>query len=44
MKKEAIFMNIGRGKSVVEAHLVEALQNKTIKGAVLDVFETEPSA
>ena len=42
MKKDAIFMNIGRGKSVIEQDLIDALQNKTIKGAVLDVFEKEP--
>jgi phosphogluconate 2-dehydrogenase len=42
MKKDAIFVNIARGKVVDEAAMVEALQNKTIRGAGLDVFEQEP--
>ena len=42
MKKNSIFMNIGRGKTVNEEDLISALQSKTISGAVLDVFETEP--
>ena len=42
MKKSAIFANIGRGKTVVEKDLVSALKDKTIRGAVLDVFEMEP--
>jgi glyoxylate reductase len=42
MKKSAIFINAGRGASVDEVALVEALQNQTIAGAGLDVFEKEP--
>ncbi len=42
MKESAIFINAGRGASVDEDALVEALQNKTIAGAGLDVFEKEP--
>ena len=42
MKQTAVFMNVGRGKTVNEADLVHALQQGTIGGAVLDVFEAEP--
>ncbi|MFG6497177.1 D-glycerate dehydrogenase [Fictibacillus sp. UD] len=42
MKESAIFINAGRGASVDEDALVEALENKRIAGAGLDVFEKEP--
>ncbi len=42
MKPSAIFMNIGRGPTVKEVDLIDALENKKIAGAVLDVFEVEP--
>lgn len=42
MKKTAIFANVGRGKTVDEKALLEALKNKAIRGACLDVFEKEP--
>lgn len=42
MKKSAVFMNIGRGPTCKEEDLVKALKEKTIAGAVLDVFEKEP--
>lgn len=42
MAKEAIFINVGRGKSVDEKAMIQALQNNEIKGAGLDVFEVEP--
>ncbi|MBM7097768.1 D-2-hydroxyacid dehydrogenase [Bacillus sp. H-16] len=42
MKKEAIFINIGRGTVAREDVLLQALQNKEISHAVLDVFEEEP--
>ena len=42
MNKEAIFINIGRGSSVVEDDLADALEKKIIRGAVLDVCKTEP--
>ena len=42
MKKTAIFMNIGRGKSVVEDDLVEAIKTGEIAGAYLDVYAQEP--
>ena len=35
-------VNVGRGRSVVEADLVGALRSGAIAGAALDVFEVEP--
>lgn len=42
MKNTAIFMNFGRGDLVTDSVLVNALQEKEISFAVLDVFEQEP--
>lgn len=42
MKKTAIFINASRGQTVNEQALIEALQNKKILGAGLDVYEREP--
>lgn len=42
MKKTAFLINTSRGAVVDEIALVKALQNKTICGAALDVFEFEP--
>jgi len=42
MKKTAIFVNTGRGSTVVESALIKALQEGWIAGAGLDVFEIEP--
>ncbi|MEX2523829.1 MAG: D-2-hydroxyacid dehydrogenase [Gammaproteobacteria bacterium] len=42
MKPSARLINVGRGPIVVESDLVDALENKIISGAALDVFEQEP--
>lgn len=42
MKNSSYFINVGRGKVVDERALINALKNKVIKGAALDVFEEEP--
>jgi D-3-phosphoglycerate dehydrogenase / 2-oxoglutarate reductase len=42
MKPNAIFINTGRGPTVVESALIKALQEKWIAGAGLDVLQTEP--
>jgi phosphoglycerate dehydrogenase-like enzyme len=42
MKRDAILVNTSRGPIVVEADLVEALQQDTIGGAALDVYDQEP--
>jgi len=42
MKKDAIFVNVGRGFIVNTEDLTDALQKGLLKGAVLDVTEPEP--
>lgn len=42
MKSEAIVINTSRGGLINTEDLVEALKNKTIRAAGLDVFEVEP--
>jgi phosphoglycerate dehydrogenase-like enzyme len=42
MRVKAVLVNVGRGHVVDEPALVEALESRRIRGAALDVFETEP--
>ncbi|MEJ2729606.1 MAG: D-2-hydroxyacid dehydrogenase [Deltaproteobacteria bacterium] len=42
MKKTACFINIGRGPTVNQADLVDALKSNRIAGLVADVYEEEP--
>lgn len=42
MKENAVFVNIARGALVNQNHLIDALTQGKIYGAVLDVFESEP--
>ncbi|WP_405063884.1 D-2-hydroxyacid dehydrogenase [Kribbella sp. NBC_01505] len=41
-KPTALFVNVGRGPTVRLDDLTEALEQGRLKGAALDVFETEP--
>jgi phosphoglycerate dehydrogenase-like enzyme len=42
MKPSAVIINVGRGPVIVEPALISALESGTIRGAALDVFDTEP--
>ena len=42
MRKDSVFMNVGRGATVNEDDLVKVLKQESIAGAVLDVYKTEP--
>lgn len=42
MKPTAVIINIGRGPTINEGALIRALESKSIRGAALDVFDTEP--
>jgi phosphoglycerate dehydrogenase-like enzyme len=42
MKNTALYINVGRGPTTDERFLIEALRNKIIAGALLDVTEIEP--
>ncbi len=42
MQPNTLFINVGRGTSVSEPDLTEALEGGVIRSAVLDVFHTEP--
>jgi phosphoglycerate dehydrogenase-like enzyme len=42
MQPGAYFVNVGRGKVVDEAALIEALEHGHLSGVALDVFEEEP--
>jgi len=42
MKPSAVVINLGRGPVIDEAAMLRALSEGRIRGAVLDVFDTEP--
>lgn len=42
MNPSAVLINIGRGATVDEEALVDALRNGAIRGAALDVYDVEP--
>ena len=42
MEKHGVFINVGRGNTVDEVSLLEALDNNVIEHAILDVFKQEP--
>jgi phosphoglycerate dehydrogenase-like enzyme len=42
MRRSARFINVGRGTTVVEGALIDAIREERIGGAALDVFEREP--
>lgn len=42
MKPGAIFLSVGRGRTVVQGDLTEALRSGRLAGAMLDVAEVEP--
>ncbi|KAF6204411.1 hypothetical protein GE061_002752 [Apolygus lucorum] len=40
--KGSLLVNVGRGSLVTESDLVDALEKKYLRGAILDVFPSEP--
>lgn len=44
LRPGALLINVSRGEVVVEADLVDALRDGTVRAAALDVFEHEPLA
>ena len=42
LSKNSILVNVGRGGLIDESYLIEKLNNKTLRGAVLDVTSEEP--
>ena len=42
MKKNAVVINVGRGPTINERAMIEALSENRIRGAALDVFDQEP--
>jgi D-3-phosphoglycerate dehydrogenase len=44
MRRDAVLVNVSRGPVVDEAAIIEALVNRRIRGAALDVFDKQPLA
>jgi D-3-phosphoglycerate dehydrogenase len=44
MRRNAVLVNVARGPVVDEAAIIEALQQRRIRGAALDVFDKQPLA
>lgn len=42
MKKNAVVINVGRGPTIDEQAMIQALSENRIRGAALDVFDREP--
>ena len=42
MKASAVFINVGRGSSVDETAMIDALEHGRLRGAALDVVQTAP--
>ena len=42
MKKHSVIVNTSRGPIIKEKDLIDALNNETIAGAALDVYDQEP--
>lgn len=42
MRQDAVLVNVGRGRLIVENDLIHALEGQRLGGAILDVFEHEP--
>ena len=42
MAQRPLLVNVGRGSSVVDEALISALRAGQVRGAILDVFDTEP--
>src|SRR5215471_12342953 len=42
MKKNAVVINVGRGPTIDERAMIEALSENRIRGAAVDVFDQEP--
>ena len=44
MRKDAVLINVGRGKLINEKVLIKYISEKKIAGAALDVFDEEPTS